>query len=271
MMTIATRATRGTRAGHAVNVAAQARARSSRHRIVAAKSDPVWLFDLDNTLHHASHAIFPRINLAMTDFIETTLGVGRDEANRLRTGYTRHYGAALLGLVRRHNVDASHFLDFVHEFPDLDALVRTERGLKRALQALPGRKLVLTNGPAAYAASVLARLGIAGVFERVIAIEDMKRGSHWRAKPDQSMLRQLLRSAKIRPRQAVLVEDTRSHLKNYRRMGLRTVWLVGHLPVVRGDAPGAVARIAGSGRPHYVDRRVRSIGALARLGPRSGA
>ncbi|MCA3832553.1 MAG: HAD family hydrolase, partial [Burkholderia sp.] len=59
---------------------------------------PVWLFDLDNTLHHASHAIFPEINRAMTQYIIDTLQVERAEADRLRTGYTERYGAALLGL-----------------------------------------------------------------------------------------------------------------------------------------------------------------------------
>ena len=38
-------------------------------------SGKVWLFDLDNTLHHASPYIFPHINRSMTEYIARHLGV----------------------------------------------------------------------------------------------------------------------------------------------------------------------------------------------------
>lgn len=221
------------------------------------RSGPVWLFDLDNTLHHASHAIFPFINREMTAFIERTLQVDRDTANRLRTVYTRRYGAALLGLIRRHGIDAHAFLREVHPASiDLPAMVRAERGLAQTLKALPGRRIVLTNGPAEYARTVLAILGIERLFERVLAIEDMRRGAHWHAKPDAAVIRGILRQAKTSPSNTILVEDTHTHLKRYRRMGIRTVWITGHLPE-HFRWP--------DGRPHYVDRRVRTLQALRRL------
>jgi len=241
--------------------------RPKRRRPQIHAGNPVWLFDLDNTLHHASHAIFPAINSAMTQYIIDALQVERAEANRLRTGYTQRYGAALLGLTRHHPVDPHDFLKYVHTFPDLRAMLRSERGLKRLVDALPGRKIVLTNAPAAYAMDVLKELGIERLFERVIAIEHMRDQRMWRAKPDHAMLRRAMRDAHVRIADAILVEDTRSHLKNYRRLGLRTVWITGHLPrVVRED--GSIGSLPGTGRPHYVDRRIRSLKSL-RMGTRS--
>ena len=38
------------------------------------KQQPVWLFDLDDTLHNASHAIFPAIMERMNDYIARVLG-----------------------------------------------------------------------------------------------------------------------------------------------------------------------------------------------------
>jgi len=38
-------------------------------------SAPVWLFDLDNTLHHASVAIFPHLNRQMTQYLMRHLGL----------------------------------------------------------------------------------------------------------------------------------------------------------------------------------------------------
>jgi pyrimidine 5'-nucleotidase len=236
--------------------------RTPRRRHVKQRG-PVWLFDLDNTLHHASHEIFPAINQAMTQYIIDTLNVDVDEANRLRVGYTVRYGATLIGLVRHHGTDPADFLRAVHTFADLKSMLRAERGLARMLRALPGRKIVLTNAPTLYARAVLAELGIGKLFERVIAIEDMHDGTTWRAKPDAQMLRRLMRRADVRLPDAILVEDTRGHLKRYKRLKIRTVWIVGHLPHAR-DASGKLSmRRPGTGRPHYVDLRVRSLRRLA--------
>jgi pyrimidine 5'-nucleotidase len=222
-----------------------------------ASRGPVWLFDLDNTLHGASRAIFPAINAAMTQYIIDALGVSRDVANHLRTSYTQRYGAALLGLTRHHPVDPHDFLKVVHTFPDLPAMVYAERGLARTLRALPGRKFVLTNAPEAYARAVLAELGIERLFERVIAIEHMRTRQRWRAKPDRAMLRETLRRAGAALSDAILIEDTHGHLKRYRSLGIQTVWITGHLPT---RAP--TLRLSGRGRPHYVDHRIRSLKSL---------
>ena len=241
--------------------------RSKRRRPHANTGGPVWLFDLDNTLHHASYKIFPAINQAMTQYIIDALQVELDVANRLRTGYTQRYGAALLGLTRHHRIDPHDFLKEVHNFPDLGPMVRVERGLARLVAALPGRKIVLTNAPEAYARAVLRELSIERLFERVIAIEHMRDRRAWRAKPDASMLRRAMRDAHVPLADAILVEDTRGHLKRYKRLGITTVWIVGHLPTAT-QANGAPARQPGTGRPHYVDRRIRSLKSL-RLGTRA--
>ncbi|AXL52471.1 haloacid dehalogenase [Paraburkholderia caffeinilytica] len=240
---------------------------SRRRRPHIAGGSPVWLFDLDNTLHHASHAIFPAINEGMTQYIIDALQVDIDEANRLRTGYTQRYGATLLGLARHHPLDPNDFLKVVHTFPDLGSMIRHERGVARLVAALPGRKIVLTNAPEAYARAVLAKLRIERLFEQVIAIEHMRDRRHWRAKPDHSMLRRAMRDAHVSLKDVILVEDTRSHLKNYRRLGIRTVWITGHLPR-KAHADGVPTRLPGTGRPHYVDRCIRSLKSL-RLGSRS--
>ena len=57
-----------------------------------------WLFDLDNTLHDASHAIFPAINLNMNAYIAQVLqkgGLPADDAavNAARVTYWQRYGA----------------------------------------------------------------------------------------------------------------------------------------------------------------------------------
>ncbi|ARS54651.1 pyrimidine 5'-nucleotidase [Ralstonia nicotianae] len=228
-----------------------ARAPRARHagrawpREVAApglpRRQPVWLFDLDNTLHHASHAIFPQINRLMTAYVARVLGTDEATASRVRVDYWRRYGATILGMVRHHGVDPDDFLAQAHRFDDLRAMVRAERGLAQLLRALPGRKILLTNAPAAYAREVVRHIGLRRAFAREIAVEHMWVHRRLRPKPDPLMLRRLLARERIAPSRAILVEDTLSHLKRYRRLGLSTVWVTGYL---RRVAPGVVPAAA---------------------------
>ena len=201
---------------------------------------PVWLFDLDNTLHHASHAIFPQINRLMTAYVARVLGTDDATASQVRVDYWRRYGATILGMVRHHGVDPDDFLAEAHRFEDLRAMVRAERGLAQLLRALPGRKILLTNAPVAYAREVLRLIGLKRAFLREIAVEHMWVHRRLRPKPDPLMLRRLLARERIAPSRAILVEDTLSHLKRYRRLGIGTVWVTGYLRKVVTAVPSGV-------------------------------
>ncbi len=58
-----------------------------------------------------------------------------------------------------------HFLRETHDF-DVAELLRAERGLARLFARLPGRKVLLTNAPRAYAGSVLRELRLHPHIER---------------------------------------------------------------------------------------------------------
>lgn len=186
---------------------------------------PVWVFDLDDTLHDASRHVFPAINRMMTGYIERHLGVDTATADRLRVDYWHRYGATLVGLQRHHAVCPRHFLAHTHAFDDLAALLVAEPGLRHALQRLPGRRLLLTNAPRHYADAVLRHLGLQRLFDAVLGIEH----SRFRPKPDPSGLRRLLRQLRVAPQRCVLVEDSLPNLLTARRLGLRTVWIAGTL------------------------------------------
>ncbi|MDN3922194.1 pyrimidine 5'-nucleotidase [Pelomonas sp. PFR6] len=220
---------------------------------------PVWLFDLDNTLHNASHQVFGALNVAMSDYIVRHVGVDAAEADRLRALYWRRYGATLLGLVRHHGVEAAHFLRETHGLPDLDT--HTHAHDRAALKRLRGRKILLTNAPEAYARRVLALLGLQRCFERVIAFEQMTMFGQLRPKPDARMFRHLLGRLQLRPRDCVLVEDTLIHQKSARGVGMRTVWMQRWL---RGASHGPEAHLGLRRRPAYVDRRISRLAALLR-------
>ncbi len=210
----------------------------------------VWLFDMDDTLHDASWRVFPQMNIEMTQYIVRHLGVDEATAGRLRVDFWRRYGATLLGLVHEHGVRAEHFLAETHRFPQLEAMLRADRSERAALRALPGRKLVLTNAPRDYALRVLRHCALLRGFDGVVSIEDMHQCGRLRPKPDARGLRAVLRRARLRPAQCVLVEDTLQHLRAARRVGLRTVWYT------RYSARGARLR---HGRPAYVHARIGTL------------
>ncbi|MGO4812059.1 pyrimidine 5'-nucleotidase [Cupriavidus sp. 2MCAB6] len=197
----------------------------------------VWLFDLDNTLHDASHAIFPAINQLMTAYVARVLGSDEATASEVRVKYWQRYGATLLGMIRHHGVDPADFLRAAHDFPELAEMVRVQRGLAGHLRRLPGRKILVTNAPAQYARAVMQVAGIQHCFERVVAIEDMWVHGHLRPKPDRRMLRRLLAQQGVAPHRAVLVEDTLSHLKRYAGTGIRTAWVTGYLRTLAPSRP----------------------------------
>jgi putative hydrolase of the HAD superfamily len=227
---------------------------------------PVWLFDLDNTLHDASTASFRDLNERMSAYIVEHLGLPRSDADALRRHYWLRYGATILGLIRHHGVKAAHFLHQTHLLPGLEARVRGHGHDFAALARLPGRKYILTNAPAAYTARVLGVLGIAHHFDGVIAIEHMHMFGQLRPKPDARMLRRTAASLGVLPQRCVLVEDTLEHQKAARRVGMRTVWMQRWTRAAAGMAP--VVRGRTSITPAYVDRRVLRLSSLLRCGAR---
>jgi len=217
----------------------------------------VWLFDLDDTLHNASHRAFKELNASMATYMVTYLGLTDEEAAALRNRYWARYGATLTGLQRHHGVKPAHFLRETHELPGLEAHLHGHAHDLAALRRLRGRKLLMTNAPRSYAERVLAAIGLSRVFERLICVEDMQFFGHSRPKPDARMFRVVLARLRLRPAQCVLVEDTLIHQKSARGLGLKTVWMQRW---IRKAADGRRLQH----RPAYVSRRVRSLAALAR-------
>jgi putative hydrolase of the HAD superfamily len=208
---------------------------------------PTWIFDLDNTLHDADPHIFPHLNRSMTAYLETHLGLGRNDANSVRMQYWRRYGATLLGLIRHHDVDPNHFLRETHRFPELGRMVLRHPLLRSVLTRLPGRKLVFSNSPVHYSVAVLGILRVADLFDDVFSIEH----TGYRPKPDRRGFLRLLRKHRLRPGRCIMVEDSLINLKTAKRLGMRTVWV------------GAAAKA-----PAHVDVYIRHVAQLPRTLPR---
>src|SRR6516162_10155524 len=165
-----------------------------------------WIFDLDNTLYPASCRLFDQIHARMTHFIADRLDLTLEAALTVQRHYFREHGTTLRGLMTVDQVDPEHFLAFVHDV-DLSS-VPQNAVLVAALAALPGRKIVHTNGSRRHAERLLDHLGIAASFCGILDIE----AAGYEPKPALAGYHELLKRHEVAPDTALMVEDIARNL-----------------------------------------------------------
>ncbi len=183
-----------------------------------------WVFDLDNTLYPPEMRLFDQIEVRMTQFVMNALGVDRAEADRLRLDYWRRHGTTLAGLMREHGVDPGPYLTDVHDI-SFD-LLEADAELAAHIRALPGRKIVYTNGSAPYAQRVVEARGLEGLFDAIYGVEHA--GFH--PKPDRDAFDRVFATDGVVTAKAAMFEDDVRNLAAPHAMGMRTV-LVSPEPV----------------------------------------
>jgi putative hydrolase of the HAD superfamily len=199
-----------------------------------------WIFDLDNTLYPASCRLFDQIHANMTRFIAERLDLSPEAALVRQKAYFREHGTTLRGLMTVDRIDPDDFLAYVHEI-DLSC-VPPDPVLVAALAALPGRKLVHTNGSVRHAERLLAHLGIAGSFCGIVDIA----AAGYEPKPALAGYRELLRRHQVTPAAAIMFEDMAKNLVPAAALGMTTAW-------IRGRADWAAAGSEGDHIHHVVD------------------
>ena len=176
-----------------------------------------WIFDLDNTLYRAEASFWSDIGEKMTGFIARHLAMSTEDALELQERYFHSYGATLSGLIDVHGMDPAPFLDYVH---DVDLSVLTpEPALREAIERLPGRKLVFTNGSRGHIRNVTEHLGLHDLFDGGFAIED----AHYKPKPGRSAYETFNAVFDVDPGRSIFFEDTLRNLDVPKQMGMTTV------------------------------------------------
>jgi len=176
-----------------------------------------WVFDLDNTLYPADCNLFAEIDSRMGEFIARRFGVSPEEAQRMRKHYYYEYGTTLAGLMRLHDVCPNAFLDYVHDI-DLSVIAPAPE-LGDALDALPGRKFIFTNGSRRHAESVIARLGIDGRFDGVFDIH----AADFVPKPERAAYERFIGAHAIAAGSAAMFDDLPHNLRTAHGLGMTTV------------------------------------------------
>ncbi|HVZ50738.1 MAG TPA: pyrimidine 5'-nucleotidase [Pseudolabrys sp.] len=179
-----------------------------------------WVFDLDNTLYPHHLNLWQQVDERIRSFVADFLKVSHDEAFRLQKDYYKRYGTTMRGLMTEHGLNPDDYLEYVHQI-DHSPLVPNP-ALGAALERLPGRKLILTNGTRKHAEAVMRRLEIHHHFEDVfdIAAADLD------PKPLPQVYERFLKRHQVDPRKSAMFEDLARNLAVPHALGMITVLVV---------------------------------------------
>ena len=178
-----------------------------------------WIFDLDNTLYPASCRLFDQVERRIGEYVQQLLSLDPEAARAVQKQYFRDHQTTLNGLMIHHGVKPEDFLEFVHQI-DLTPVAVDER-LDQALERLPGRKLIYTNGSVRHAQNVMGRLGVGRHFESIFDIAE----AAFVPKPDIAAYRALIARHGIDPAQAIMLDDMPRNLAPAAELGMTTVWV----------------------------------------------
>ncbi len=178
-----------------------------------------WIFDLDNTLYPASCDLFSQVDHRMGSFIAEKLGVPYAHARHLQKAYYRQFGTTLAGLMQVHKMKPDAFLEYVH---DIDLSVLPELpDLAAAIERLPGRRLIFTNGSRRHAESVAQKIGVLHLFEDICDIA----ACEFVPKPDRDAFDRMIRLHNVKAEGAAMFEDMPHNLISPHDLGMTTVFV----------------------------------------------
>lgn len=179
-----------------------------------------WIFDLDNTLYPHEARVWPQVDERITLYIMNLFGLDGLSARALQKYFYHRHGTTLRALMVDYGVDAEDFLDFAH---DIDhSAIELNPALGDAIERLPGRKLILTNGSRKHAHSVAAKLGILDHFEDVFDIV----AADFVPKPDRRAYESFLARHGVDPGRAAIFEDIAKNLVVPHDLGMTTCLVV---------------------------------------------
>jgi putative hydrolase of the HAD superfamily len=179
-----------------------------------------WVFDLDNTLYPPTSDLWPKIDHRITLYIGAIFGLDGMSARALQKYYYEHYGTTLRGLMEELGIGADDFLTFTHDI-DRSSLL-PDPMLAGAITALPGRKLILTNGSREHALATAGALGLGSLFDDIFDIAD----ADFLPKPAPETYARFFERHDIDPSRAIIFDDLARNLIIPHERGMTTVLVV---------------------------------------------
>jgi putative hydrolase of the HAD superfamily len=200
-----------------------------------------WVFDLDNTLYPHDLNLWQQIDERIRAYVSDLLKLSGDEAFRVQKDYYQRYGTTMRGLMTEHGIDPDAYLEFVHQIDH--SPLEPNPALGAALERLPGRKLILTNGTKKHADAVMQRLAVHSHFEDVFDIV----AAALEPKPSRRTYENFLDRHAVDPEKSAMFEDLARNLEVPHALGMTTVLVV---PPATREVVREGWELAGRNAPH---------------------
>ncbi|ODN70165.1 pyrimidine 5'-nucleotidase [Methylobrevis pamukkalensis] len=182
-----------------------------------------------------------------------------EDAHAVQRDYYQRYGTTLRGLMEEKGVQPDDFLDYVH---DVDhSVLEPNPALADAIDRLPGKKFVFTNGSRGHAERSIARLGLTSHFTDLLDIV----ATDLVPKPRREAYDMFLAKTGVSPVRAAMFEDLSRNLAVPHLLGMHTILVVPpgtrevfreawelegddapHVEFVTDDLAGFIEKVAGA-------------------------
>jgi putative hydrolase of the HAD superfamily len=178
-----------------------------------------WVFDLDNTLY-PHHLLWQQVDDRIRAYVSEFLKVSAEDAFKIQKDFYKRYGTTMRGMMAEHGIDPDDYLEFVHQIDH--SPLEPNPALGAAIESLPGRKLILTNGTRKHADAVMKKLEIDRHFEDVFDIA----AANLDPKPLPQVYDRFLHKHGVDPAKAAMFEDLARNLEVPHALGMTTVLVV---------------------------------------------
>jgi len=180
------------------------------------------IFDLDDTLYPPSTGVWDAIGVRINQFIQDNLDLPLESVAVLRDELFHKYGTTLRGLQIVYGIDPYKYLNYVHNIP-LENYLQPNPALRSVLSQISARMAIFTNADQNHALRVLDRVGLAGIFERIIDVMDV--APYCKPQPE-AFHRALEILGNPSPDRCVVIEDSVRNVNAAQQLGFHTI-LVG--------------------------------------------
>lgn len=174
------------------------------------------LFDLDGTLYESSAGIEAQLRNAMVAQTAIVLGISHEDARVLLRQYRRTHKASILGLQEHHGVNPVKFYEAVYGSLDTSKMM-ARPGCRSALVGLASYVPigVFTNSNRTFTEETLSFLGLSGIFDHVVTVED----HGFIRKPEVEAYHKIFDFLKLAPDEVLMFDDIASSLAVMNSLG----------------------------------------------------
>ncbi len=179
-----------------------------------------WIFDIDDTLYPKSSGLDRLIQQSISDYIADFMHIDGEKARKLCVEYYEKYGSTIRGLMENTNIKPRKFVREVHQNLDLSVIKPNPR-LAAALEKLPGKHFVFTNGSYCHGLRISKRLGIEKYIDGFFGAQS----TNFIPKPNPEAFMEFFTRYNLRPEDGIMVDDGLKNLKTIHDMGAATLWV----------------------------------------------